>query len=280
MIKLGMALGGGGARGSYQLGVIKALLEEGLLDDLKVISGTSIGSFNACLVMEKLSFEEMYDIWSEINNDVLYKHAIDGFKTNRLGLFDQTKMYEILKTKSNPLEIVKSDIKGYVAACDIGPNGLFNQLNRKHMRSVLLHLNESRDPHRMVLASSSIPIIFGATEIDGTYYVDGGMLNMLPIDALEKEECNLMIVVGLSKNNKISQNNPDSLIIDFSPKNNISQTPIGILDFSKENLTDRITMGYETAKEIIADLKTDGIINNGKWSLSESGIYSKKELLE
>lgn len=273
MIKLGLALGGGGARGSYQLGVLKALYEENLLNELKVISGTSIGSFNACLVMEQMKFDEMYNVWEEINNDVLYKQALDKFQTPRLGLFDQTKMYEILVEKSSKEKIINSEIKGYVSACKIGENGIFKQISTKHMEPVLLSLNNTKDPHRAALASSSIPIIFGATEIDGDFYVDGGMMNMIPVNALEEEDCNLMLVIGLSKNNKLDIKKDNSLVIDFSPKTNISATPLGILDFSKENLETRLEQGYNTAIEIINNLKKDGIINDGKWDLKLFGIY-------
>ena len=48
--KLGLMLGGGGAKGGYQLGVIKALQEEKLLDNIDCIAGTSIGAINGLLL--------------------------------------------------------------------------------------------------------------------------------------------------------------------------------------------------------------------------------------
>ncbi|PKK92721.1 MAG: hypothetical protein CVV61_08295, partial [Tenericutes bacterium HGW-Tenericutes-6] len=49
--KVGLALGGGGARGSYQIGILKALEEANILEDIHHISGTSIGSINTLMVM-------------------------------------------------------------------------------------------------------------------------------------------------------------------------------------------------------------------------------------
>lgn len=46
-IKIGLVLAGGGAKGAYEVGVYKALRELELVDNIKVISGTSIGSINA-----------------------------------------------------------------------------------------------------------------------------------------------------------------------------------------------------------------------------------------
>ena len=273
MIKLGIALGGGGARGSYQLGVIKALREENLLEDLKVVSGTSIGSFNACLLLEEMTDEQMYEVWESINNETLYKESFDRFKNDRLGMFDQTKMYDILVEKSNKEKISNSKIKGLVAVCKIGDNGIIRQLKRSSMKAMFLKLNNNDDPHRAILASSSMPIIFGATMIDGAYYVDGGMMNNLPINALEKEKCNVMLAVALNKVKQLKVSNPDAIVVDFSPKKSISTTPLGILDFSSVNLKTRSNHGYETAIKMIEKLKDDGVIVDGKWNLDKPGIY-------
>lgn len=267
MVKLGLVLGGGGAKGSYQLGVLKALKEYNLLDELKVVSGTSIGAFNACLIMEKMPYDMMYDVWRSIDNNILYKESFDRFKTDRLGMFDQTKMYEILIQKSDKEKVINSDIKGYVAASLIKDNSLKNQMNRKEMESVLFCLNNENDPHKVVLASSSVPVIFGATEIDGNFYVDGGMLNNVPINALEKEECNVILSIALNNHTKIEVKNKDTLLIDFSPKVSIAHTPFGMLDFSLENLESRIELGYNTALEIIKKLEDEKIIDNGKWKI-------------
>lgn len=267
MLKIGLALGGGGARGSYQIGVLKALMEENLLDSLNVVTGTSIGSFNACLVLEAMDYEEMFEVWESIDNNILYKESFDRFKNSRLALFDQEKMYDILVQKSNKENVSNSPIEGYVSVCKIPSNSFVNQLRRGHMEPMFLKLNGSEDPHKAILASSSIPIVFGATEIDGEYYVDGGMLNNLPTDKLEEEGCNIIITIGLNKRKPIILNNPDIVVIDFSPKENLSVTPLGILDFSKENLEHRSSVGYETAKELIEELKQEGLIQDNKWIL-------------
>ena len=46
-IKIGLVLAGGGAKGAYEVGVYKALRELELVDNIKIISGTSIGAINA-----------------------------------------------------------------------------------------------------------------------------------------------------------------------------------------------------------------------------------------
>ena len=63
--KIGLALGGGGARGSYQIGILKALEEANILQDIHHISGTSIGSINTLMVMAKVSYDRMIEIWEK-----------------------------------------------------------------------------------------------------------------------------------------------------------------------------------------------------------------------
>ena len=46
-MKIGLVLSGGGAKGAYQIGMMRALEELGISKQIKVISGTSIGAFNA-----------------------------------------------------------------------------------------------------------------------------------------------------------------------------------------------------------------------------------------
>ena len=48
--KIGLVLSGGGAKGAYESGVIKTLWELELINNINVISGTSVGSVNALLL--------------------------------------------------------------------------------------------------------------------------------------------------------------------------------------------------------------------------------------
>ena len=49
---LALVLGGGGAKGSYQIGVWKALIDMDIAKDIKIITGTSIGSLNGAFVAQ------------------------------------------------------------------------------------------------------------------------------------------------------------------------------------------------------------------------------------
>lgn len=277
-MKIGLTLGGGGAKGSYQIGVLKALIEEELLIDLKVVSGTSIGAFNACLVMERLSYEKMEEVWLKIDNHEMY-NRLSRFKQDKLGLFDQTKMYDILVSNQQKESITNSNIKGLVVASKVKEISLLKQISKANMEEKVFHINKLKDPHKAILASSSIPIVFGPTKINNNYYVDGGLLNNLPVDLVIKEGCNVIIVISLSPTGDLSNYYNDNIIIDFSPKTKLVRTILGSLDFNEESLINRINQGYSDAKELINYLKDNNVIINNKFNLDKKGIYNYETMV-
>ena len=67
-MKIGLVLAGGGARGSYQIGVWKALIELGIDKYIEVISGTSIGAINAMLFQQN-SYEMAEEFWLKVRSE-------------------------------------------------------------------------------------------------------------------------------------------------------------------------------------------------------------------
>ena len=66
---LGVALEGGGARGAFHVGAIKALLEEGY--EIDGVVGTSIGAFNAAMIAQG-DFEKCFEMWCNISPKQLF----------------------------------------------------------------------------------------------------------------------------------------------------------------------------------------------------------------
>lgn len=271
-MKLSLVLGGGGAKGSYQIGVIKALNEYNLLNDLKIVVGTSIGAFNACLVMEKLNYEQMLNIWSHIENDTIYKSE-PRYKKDRLGIFDQTKMYNVLVSMQKASSINKSNINGYAVACKIKETNFLKQLSKDNTKEKVFHLNNLKDPHKAVLASSSIPVLFGPTKINNNYYVDGGLVNNLAVDVATRKKSNVIFVINLSPVKDLSIYYKNNIIIDFSPPEKLSRTFLGSLDFSYSTMEERINYGYEVACNVINNLIKEEVIFNGKININKIGVY-------
>ncbi|HAX74186.1 MAG TPA: patatin, partial [Firmicutes bacterium] len=93
-LKIGLVLSGGGAKGAYEAGVIKALWDLGLNKQIKVVSGTSIGVINALIFcMDDLSIVE--DGWNCIN----YGHFMSLDETVGIvlsNLFPKAKSHQAL----------------------------------------------------------------------------------------------------------------------------------------------------------------------------------------
>lgn len=66
---MGLVLSGGGARGTFQVGVWKVLRERALGGDPAVVSGTSAGALNGALIAAGLSPEDMLEFWLRLGDD-------------------------------------------------------------------------------------------------------------------------------------------------------------------------------------------------------------------
>lgn len=255
-IKIGLALGGGGARGSYQIGVLKSLQENGILQHIEHISGTSIGAINTLMIMANLSYERMLEIWQLINNEEIYGHKLERLKFDRQGLFSLQDMYQKLTKQVSLSEIRESKIQGYVTAARIRKESLIDQVLLHRMEKEVFHLNDMEDPHRAVLASASIPVLFGSTEIGDEYYVDGGTVDNCPIKPLIEQGCNVIIAVpidGRFHSKKYEKEN--ILLINLEAKKLFSLTMLDILDFKPQDVTHKSNYGYLMGIKMIEKLR-------------------------
>ena len=84
-MKRGIALSGGGTKGSYELGVWKALNELGI--DYQIVTGTSIGSINGAL-MATGDYDRAYELWSTITKEDMMEDGINLTDTIE-GMYDQ-----------------------------------------------------------------------------------------------------------------------------------------------------------------------------------------------
>lgn len=268
MNKIGLSLGGGGAKGSYQLGVMKALDEYNLLEKINVVSGTSIGAINALMFMAGKSVSEMVEIWNDINNDEIYQSGIQFKQSKYQKLYDITPLFNKLSMSVTTKEIKQSKIDCYVTACKIlNDNKKLSQFKFWDMEVRYFHLNTYRLPRKAVLASASIPGLFGKTKIMGKSYVDGGLLDNHPIDPLLKQKCNIIFNVPLDQFFKPNKYHKESIvIIDFSSKHAFhSSLIIDLIDairFDNDRIEERFRYGYLVGKKILEKLFNNPVLNN------------------
>jgi NTE family protein len=171
MMRIGLALSGGGARGISHIGVLKALEELGV--NISVIAGTSAGSIVGSLYAHGYKADEIMSIVMETK---LFRSMRPAWTWTGLlsleGLQDVLKKYiphNQFQSLKIPLTVVATDIrKGkaeYFSEGDLIP---------------------------AVLASCCVPAVFNPIALRGNTYVDGGLTDNLPASCI-RDQCNLLI---------------------------------------------------------------------------------------
>ena len=178
---LGICLSGGGALGFAHIGVLQSLEDHGIYPTH--IVGSSMGAIVGTLYAAGYSPKEMLQL---VKNDKLYK---------------ATKLMTIrptfLKSGLSNHSILRSLI------LELIPDNSFEKLSKKMHICVSSLTNadweiksEGNDLDKWVAASASIPGIFESIVDDGVFYVDGGLLNNMPAQAIA-EYCQTIIGVDV-----------------------------------------------------------------------------------
>ncbi len=174
--KTGLVLSGGGTRGFAHLGVISALYEKGIKPD--VISGTSAGAIVGAFIAANKSPEEILEIFS---SGTFFKYTNLHFPVD--GLLKLNGLQEVIQNEIPYKNIEDLPVAFYIAVSNLN-KGIVEYKNKG-----LLDI--------AVLASSSIPVVFSPVEIDGEYFVDGGLLDNIPIEPI-KNDCEQIVTVNIN----------------------------------------------------------------------------------
>jgi NTE family protein len=188
-LRIGLALGGGAARGFAHIGAIKALEAQGIKPDY--VTGTSAGAVVAALYASGKSGFELNKLALTMDEAAIADWALPfGNKfggwlkgealQNYVNRLVGNKSIEAMKL---PLGIVATDLK-------TGQGVLFRRGNTG----------------QAVRASSSVPGVFQPVSILGHDYVDGGLVEPVPVDSVRSMGADFVIAVNISADPS-SQNN-------------------------------------------------------------------------
>ena len=177
----GIVLGGGGALGFAHIGALMALEEAGI--DISVISGASMGSIVGAMYAYGYSPQEMIAI---IEKEKLYKLSkiFNLHPFNRHGISNQKKLKKILH---NVLPVNSFDsLKRFFALSMTN----FAELETEYACS-------GGQLREKIMASAAIPSVFEQVVIDSVVYVDGGIMNNLPIEPIIGK-CQKIIMIDVT----------------------------------------------------------------------------------
>ncbi len=169
--KTGLVLSGGGARGFAHLGVLQALNEAGIYPD--IISGTSAGALAGVMYCDGHSPKEILKIMTR-NSRLDYMRPT----LPRDGILEISGINKILEANLRSKKFEELKLPLIVCATDLN-NG----------KSVYF---SKGDLITSVIASASIPVMFKPVVINKINYVDGGVIDNLPVKPLENK-CSFLI---------------------------------------------------------------------------------------
>jgi NTE family protein len=234
MVRRALVLGGGGARGAYEVGVLSYLLAElprelGRRLHFDVVVGTSSGAINAAFLASaatdpaaavtalaerwrKLHIAQVY----ELGMQRLWKAPLALFRGRSsqrapVALLSAAPLHRMLHSEIDWRGIQKSISEGALSAVAItatefatSRNVVFVEGNRE-ASDIWLSRNPQVRPvavklsARHVLASAAIPLIFPPVEVAGRYYLDGGLAQHSPLRPAIRLGAERILVISLRK---------------------------------------------------------------------------------
>ena len=218
-LKIGVALGGGGARGACHIGVLKSLERRGIIPD--IISGTSAGSMIGAMYASHASADIVEEKYTEHVNgedfkDLGFRYIPNNEKDDSVfsQVFKQIKNQYILMVSSTRKSLVKNERLAKAA------NNLFESNQFDDLKIPLIvtatdlisgkpMLYKAGNVVDAVVKSSSIPGFVEPTYIDNRMLLDGGIVFPTPVPPLVGE-CDFIIAVNISKSFNTSEE-PDNI---------------------------------------------------------------------
>jgi NTE family protein len=198
-----LVLGGGSMKGAFQVGVIQAVLENGFQPEM--IYGISVGALNATFLANeagKQTLENKHVQWAVAGRKLLefwiknitapqdismlrsrVKLGMNTLMSRFDGIVDPLPLHQLIRKNVNDEYLAKTPIKVKVGAVNIATG---------EMRYVSPQQSNYLD---FVFASSSIPMLMPAVEIEQQLYLDGGIREVAPIrQAIEDGATEIVLI--------------------------------------------------------------------------------------
>lgn len=242
-LKIGLALGGGAAKGFAHIGVIKMLEAHGIQAD--VVAGTSAGSVVGSLYaggMDAFALQERAFGLDEAQiRDVRFFSG---------GVIKGEKLQNYVNklVQGRTMERLGKPFAAVATRLDTGERIAFNVGNTG----------------QAVRASSSIPGVFEPVVIDGIKYVDGGVVSPVPVDSAREMGADFVIAVDISK--KATDGNAKNLLGTINQSIAIMGQKLGEQELARADIVIRPKVGTIGSADF--DQKNVAILEGEKAALA------------
>lgn len=244
-----LALEGGGAKGAYQIGAVKALYELGF--EFEAVAGTSVGALNGAMIAQG-DFERAYELWENMKpslvvdmTDSEYQKLVnlqlerEDWKTIR------TRITKIVKDGGIETAPLKALVMEYLdeeklrrSPVDFG----LVTISLTDFKAMELYKNEipPGEIPEYVLASANHPA-FKNEPLLGKKFTDGGMYDNLPINLLMRRGyVNIIAIRIFGMGMKQRYDTGRVNMIEIAPRENLG----GTFDFTQEKTHHNLKLGY------------------------------------
>ena len=256
----GLVLEGGGAKGAYQIGVWKALLEYGV--KIKAISGVSVGALNGALICMG-DYDKAVELWKNISYsrimnvddtqmEKLVKLRLKEMSMQEVGLqgkrflvsggIDVTPLKQLIEETVEEQKVKESEIEFILGTFSVS-----------QMKEIEIAARDVEDGclKDYLLASANFPV-FKNEKLFGKTFLDGGIVNNVPIDMLVNRGYKDIIVIrifgpGIEKRIKIPE---DVNITYIAPRTHLCN----VLEFDQKKAVRSINLGYLDTLRILKPL--------------------------
>lgn len=267
-IKIGVALGGGAARGMAHLGVLKALEQSGIVVDM--IAGTSAGAMTGTLYAAGLDPDYLIDRFvNDLKPSWLFRCMPHGDQLYLLYKYRMGRFDPMLRKYLRDIRLEQLSVPTYIVTVDLVGG-----------KSVV---RETGDAVHAILESINLPVLSKPINRPGQALVDGGLINNIPADVLVSKGCNFVIAVSVTAKmeTEFAKNQPDTPFegmraastiqtvlrsfpvqhnninaIGVQPADFVVEPDVTGFDLTEFNRTDELAaIGEQTTKEAIADIQ-------------------------
>lgn len=280
----GLVLEGGGARGSYHVGSLKAFKERNIKFDYVV--GTSIGSINGVFVatneLDKLetlwksaSSKELFGIDESLFNaiknreftkDNIKKGLQTVYQVIKNAGIDTSALKEMLIKNIDEDKLRKSNIEYGLATYNISKAKKVQVFKNGIPKGKLIEY---------LLASSYLPIFKFKKIIDENYYLDGGAYDKCPLDMLIDKKLNNIYVVRTHRD-KLPKYKTNSKIYEIKSYKKLGS----IIAFSKDVTNYNIKLGYYDTIKVLDNLDGNEYYFKDKKEEYYNKILTNKNILK
>lgn len=230
-VKTALVLPGGGARGAFQVGVLRAIAEmmpHGCINPFPIISGTSAGAINSVVLASKarlfrVAVAELEKVWGQFHCEQVYKtdsltmmkSSLHWFAAIVLGgflvgtprsLLDNSPLRALLSRNIRFPRIQSAIDRGYLQAVAVTAAGYGSARSASFYQAAegILPWSRTRRIGRRqslnldhLMASIAVPMIFPPVNIGGEFYGDGAMRQATPLSPAIHLGANRILVVGV-----------------------------------------------------------------------------------